>query len=131
MSKFKTLIFSTILNEAIDYDDPTERYWDRSSSSSDNIKPQIKKNTLYTKPINPVQDQDNVYIKCVTTNVNSPSLQAVMYLTGNKDKKYTYDKETAKKFPADKAEEFINKHDKTQFNSFGTTFERHFELEKI
>lgn len=126
MSKFKNLILDVMLQET-DWDDPTERYWDRSPVSTDTT---IKKDTLYTKPINPLKNQDEVYIKCVTFNVSSPSMNAVMYLTGNEDFKYTFDVRKAKKFPLEAAQVFIDKHQKEQFEDMGKTYERHFELEK-
>ena len=125
MSKFKNFIFSVMLDEGIDYDDSTERYWDRSPV-------EIKKDTLYSKLINPVQKEDQVFIKCITQAVNSNIDPQIMYLTGDKNKPYTFFERNAKRFSLSTANAFIKKHPRSTFKPSydNREYERHYEIQK-
>ena len=64
MSNFRNLI-ETILIE-YDRDDPTDNFW----TAAKDTKRELKKNTLYTKTINPVKDTDPVYVKLIVRDEN-------------------------------------------------------------
>lgn len=134
MSKFKNFVFNVMLQET-DWDDPTERYWDRSPHNDEpKEKPQeiIKKDTLYTKPIKPLELEDKVYIKAILTNPLTYDKVNIMYLTGKKEQPYTYDKVKAERYPVQVGEEFVKNHNKTVITTpEGQRLERHFELEKV
>lgn len=131
MSKFKNFVFGIMLQET-DWDDPTERYWDRSPVSIDNPDSIVKKDTLYSKPINPVQKEDQVFIKCITQAVNSNLDPQVMYLTGDKNKPYTFFERNAKRFSLSVANSFIEKHPRSTFTTKydNREYERHYEIQK-
>ena len=116
------------LKEAIDYDDPTERYWDRKPIE----KPKIEKEKIYSKPIMPLTKEDLVYIKCISVLKNDPYLSCEMYLTNDDKRKYTYDKNKASRFPLSVAEKFIEKHPKfVRDDGIGNKYDTHFELEQV
>ena len=125
MSNFRNLI-ETVLTE-IDYDDPTERYWDRSPV---NVDPDLQKNILYSKPINPVKKDEPVYIKIITTEKYGNSNTKVVYLKSNKTDPFTNDKSQASRFKLADAEIFVNKHPKKDIMISGVPYERHLEIEK-
>lgn len=129
MSKFRNLILS--LKEETDWDDPTERYWDRSPvkveplSTSDNS--QIKE-----KPINPVSNSDKFCIKAIVTTLDD-NKNHIFYLKSNKpgQSPYIQDKSDATLFTLQQVEDFINKHDKKIITKNNHKFQLHFESERI
>lgn len=127
MSKFNDLVFSIILKE-YDRDDPSDNFW---QAAKDYKRNEIKKNTLYSKPIVPLKNEDKVYIKAILIDKNSSNIISILYLTNNNTFPYTYDKKKANKFAISVAENFIKNHKKQEINNYGKIYERHFELEKV
>lgn len=125
MSKFKEL-FETVLAE-YDRDDPSDNFW---QAAKDYKNDQMKKNTIYSKPIKPLTLEDKVYIKAINTEQFGSYRTNEMYLTNRKDFPYCYSKEKAFKFPLSQAEEFVNNHPKQTVDKTGNPYEVHFELEK-
>ena len=122
-------LVSSILLMETDWNDPTERYWDRSPVEIENEK-------IYSKPIQPVGKEELVFIKAITKPLWGSQKPNEMYLTNKEKFPYTYDQEKAWKFPLSKAEQFVDSHPKTvkqdpilkgdQFK-----YEVHFEIEQI
>lgn len=134
MSRIRKIIES-VLTET-DWDDRSEQYWPHSIDDEDNstkdTKPEIKKDTLYSKPIKPLELEDKVYIKAILTNPLTYDKVNIMYLTGKKEQPYTYDKNKAERYPVQVGEEFVKNHDKNVITTpEGQRLERHFELEKV
>ena len=128
---FKDLLVSTLLTET-DWDDPTERYWDRSPVEV----PKIEKEKIYSKPIQPLDKEELVFIKCVTKQLFGSQATNEMYLTNRKPFPYTYDQEKAWKFPLSKAEKFVDSHPKEvkqmpMLKGDQYKYEVHFEIEQI
>lgn len=122
MSNFRNLI-ETLLTE-IDYDDPTERYWDRSPV-------EVEPETLYSKPIKPVQKDNLVCIKGVFVNIITSNVNVYYISLENKKSPYVKEKENATKFKAEDAEKFIEQHPKQLVKNKNAEFELHFEIEKL
>ena len=122
MSKFKEL-FKTVLKET-DWDDPSERYWDRSPV---NVEPE----TLYSKPINPVKKEDLCYLKGIFVNTITHNVNVYYISTTNGKSPYVKEKENATKFKVEDAEKFIEQHPKRLVKNKNSEFELHFEIEKI
>lgn len=122
MSNFRNLI-ETLLTE-IDYDDPTERYWDRSPV-------EVEPETLYSKPIKPVQKDNLVCIKGVFVNTITSNINVYYISLENKKSPYVKEKENATKFKVEDAEKFIEQHPKQLVKNKNAEFELHFEIEKI
>jgi len=124
MSNFRNLI-ETILIE-YDRDDPTDNFW----AAAKDTKRELKKNTLYTKTINPVKDTDPVYVKLIVRDENS-NLVNELWLTKNNPLHKTYDKNKATTFPSIKAEEWVKRHPKEiKTDPSGKKYELHYEIEK-
>ena len=128
---FRDYIVSTLLLET-DWDDPTERYWDRSPVEV----PKIEKEKIYSKPIQPLSKEELVFIKAITKPLWGSQKPNEMYLTNKEKFPYTYDQEKAWKFPLSKAEQFVDSHPKIvkqdpilKGNQF--KYELHFEIEQI
>ena len=121
MSNFRNLI-ETLLTE-IDYDDPTERYWDRSPV-------EVEPETLYSKPIKPVQKDNLVCIKGVFVNIITSNINVYYISLENKKSPYVKEKENATKFKVEDAEKFIEQHPKQLVKNKNAEFELHFEIEK-
>lgn len=121
MSNFRNLI-ETLLTE-IDYDDPTERYWDRSPV-------EVEPETLYSKPIKPVQKDSLVCIKGVFVNTITSNVNVYYISLENKKSPYVKEKENATKFKVEDAEKFIEQHPKQLVKNKNAEFELHFEIEK-
>ena len=129
MSKFKQLVLLT-LKEETDWDDPTERYWDRSPV---NVEPISNTNSnIKEKPINPVSNSDRFYIKAIVTNL-ADNKNHVFYLKANKPGQSPYmpNKENASKFKLQYVEDFIKQHDKKIITKGDKQFQLHFESEKV
>ena len=127
--KFGNLVTSVLLRETIDYDDPTERYWDRSPVT-------IEPEKIYSKPIDPVQKEELVWIKCITKQLFGSQLTNEMYLTNKEKFPYTYDQEKAWKYPLSKAEKFVDSHPKEvkqmpMMQGDQYKYEIHYEIEQI
>lgn len=122
MSKFKEL-FETVLKET-DWDDSTERYWDRSPV---NIEPE----TLYSKPINPVKKEDLCYLKAIFVNTTTSNVNVYYISNTNGKSPYVKEIEKATKFKVKDGEKFIEQHPKKLVKNKTSEFELHFELEKI
>lgn len=121
MSNFRNLI-ETLLTE-IDYDDPTERYWDRSPVD-------VEPETLYSKPINPVKKEDLAYLKGIFVNTSTNNVNVYYISTTNGKSPYVKEKENATKFKVEDAEKFIEQHPKQLVKNKNAEFELHFEIEK-
>ena len=130
--KFRDLVLSS-LKETTDWDDPTERYWDRSRPVE---VPKIEKEKIYSKPIQPLAKEELVFIKRINKQLFGLQQTNEMYLTNKKDFPYTDNKEKAWKFPLSKAEKFVDDHPKIiqqdpVLKSDQFKYEVHFEIEQI
>ena len=124
MSKFKDFAFSVLLTE-YDRDDPTDNFWQAAKDYK-----RMEKEKLYSKPINPLKNDDKVFIKVIIVDLKTSNVRSIMYLTGKEDFPYTYDRKKAKVFNVSEAEEFVKRHPKETIDDFGRKYEKHFEIEK-
>ena len=128
--KFRDLVISSL--KETDWDDPTERYWDRSPVEV----PKLEKEKIYSKPIQPLAKEELVFIKIISKQLFGLQQTNEMYLTNDEKFPYTWDQEKAKKFPLSKAEKFVDSHPKTIRQDpvlKGDEFkhEVHYEIEQI
>lgn len=114
MSKFRNLIETTL--KETDWDDPTERYWDRSP--------------IKVEPINPVKKNDFAYLKGIFINTTTHNSNVFYISTTNGKSPYVREIEKATKFKVEDAEKFIEQHPKQLVKNKNAEFELHFEIEK-
>lgn len=114
MSKFRNLIETTL--KETDWDDPTERYWDRSP--------------VKVEPINPVKKNDLAYLKGIFINTTTHNSNVFYISTTNGKSPYVREIEKATKFKVEDAEKFIEQHPKQLVKNKNAEFELHFEMEK-